>query len=102
MGYYWMINNLSNVFDYRLKMVEWAMLNGISSGSVKFETTRKTVRKWVGRFKQNGIEGLKEFSRAPKRIPHKMSDEKEAEIIAIRETHPAWGAYRPAALSRAT
>ena len=94
MGYYWMINNLSNVFDYRLKMVEWAIVNGNSSSSIKFETTRKTVRKWVGRYKQNGLEGLKELSRAPKNIPHKMSLEKEAEIVAIRESHPAWGSYR--------
>ena len=94
MGYYWMIQNLSNAFDYRLKVVEFAMREGISSAAREFETTRKTVRKWVGRFKQNGLDGLNELSRAPKHIPHKLSVEKEYEIRAIRESHPAWGSYR--------
>lgn len=94
MGYYWMINNLSNAFDYRLKMVEYALQAGITAAAREFETTRKTVRKWVGRFKQNGLGGLNELSRAPKHIPHKMSIEKEYEVRAIRESHKAWGAYR--------
>ena len=80
-----MIKNLSSAFDMRLKMVEWALRNTISSALIEFKTTRVTVRKWVGRYQQNGWEGLKEMSRAPKNIPHKMSEEKEAEIVAIRE-----------------
>lgn len=94
MGYYWFMRQMSNPFDYRLKMVEWAMQYTVSSASREFKTTRPTVRKWVGRFKQNGLDGLKELSRAPKNIPHKMSEEKQAEIRAIRESHPAWGSYR--------
>jgi len=94
MGYYWMMRRMSNAFDYRLKMVEWAMKYTVSSASREFRTTRMTVRKWVGRFKQNGLDGLKELSRAPKHIPHKMSRDEEAEIVALRESHPAWGAYR--------
>lgn len=34
-------------------------------------TTRKTLSKWVNRFKQQGIEGLKELSRSPKHIWNK-------------------------------
>lgn len=94
MGYYWFIKQMSNPFDYRLKMVEWAIKHTVSSASREFKTTRVTVRKWVGRFKQNGYAGLKEFSRAPKNIPHKMSRENEAQVVALREGHPAWGAYR--------
>jgi transposase len=94
MEYYWLIKQMSNPFDYRLKMVEWAIKYGLSSASREFKTTRVTVRKWVGRFKQNGYVGLKEFSRAPKHIPHKMNKENEAQIVALREGHPAWGAYR--------
>ena len=94
MEYYWMIKNLSNAFDYRLKMVEFAMQIGIAVAAREFVTTRKTVRKWVGRFNQNGLDGLNELSRTPKRIPHKMSVEKEYEIRSIRESHPAWGSYR--------
>ena len=48
MEYYWMIRNLSNVFDYRLKMAEYAQRYGKSSAAREFKTTRRTVRKWVG------------------------------------------------------
>ena len=94
MGYYWLMREMSNPFDYRLKMVEWALKYGISSATREVKTTRVTVRKWVNRVRQNGIEGLKEFSRRPKNIPHKMDRHKEAEIIALRESHPAWGSQR--------
>ena len=94
MEYYWMIKSLSNVFDFRLKMVEYAKKYGKSAAAREFKTTRKTVRKWVGRYEQNGLEGLKDLSRAPKEIPHKMKAEDEAKIVSIREEHPAWGAYR--------
>lgn len=33
-----------------------------------YDTTRKTLSKWVNRFKQKGAEGLKELSRKPKHI----------------------------------
>ena len=94
MEYYWMIRNLSNVFDYRLKMVEYAREHGKSAAAREFKTTRKTVRKWEHRYKQNGLEGLRDFSKAPKRIPHKMSNDREAEIVALREKHPGWGSIK--------
>ena len=91
MGYYWIMLRMSNKFDYRLKMVEWALKSGISSASREFETTRETVRKWVGRFKQNRLEGLQELSRAPKHIPHKMKEENECKLRDIRQRHSSWG-----------
>ena len=94
MGYYWFMKHLSNKFDYRLKMVQWAKAKDISSASREFKTTRKTVRKWLRRYEQNEFAGLKDLSRAPKNIPHKMSKESEAEIAVLKETHPGWGAIR--------
>jgi len=43
-------------------------LNSISAVALEFHTTRKTVRKWVNRFKGH-ISSLKNQSRAPQR-PH--------------------------------
>ena len=94
MEYYWLIRRMSNVYDYRFKMVQWAKGKSISSATREFKTTRKTVRKWVGRYDQNGLEGLKDISRAPKNIPHRMNEEDEAQVIKIREEHPGWGAIR--------
>jgi len=94
MGYYWIIQRMSNKFDYRLKMVEHAQMHDVSKAARAFDATRKTVRKWLGRYKQSGLDGLKDFSRAPKSIPHKMCNENEANVIDLRERHPGWGAIR--------
>jgi len=43
----------------------------ITDLSQKYGISRPTVYKWLERYKQLGIEGLKEQSRAPKRCPHR-------------------------------
>ena len=95
MGYYWIIRRMSNKFDYRLKMVQHAQMHDISKAAKAFDTTRKTVRKWLRRYEYAGLEGLRDFSRAPKSIPHKMSVEDESNVVSLREKHKnKWGAIR--------
>jgi putative transposase len=43
--------------------------------SHKYGISRPTIYKWLKRYKQAGIEGLKEQSRAPKSCPHRTSQE---------------------------
>jgi len=93
MVYYDMIKGTSK-FDIRLKMVEQATKVGISQTAREYKTTRLTVRKWVKRYREKGLRGLEEESRAPKHIPHKTSKEIETNIIELRRTHPAWGPER--------
>ena len=86
---------MSNKFDYRLKMVEYAKLYSISSAAKEFRTTRKTVRKWLYRYEELGLEGLKDKPRSPKHIPHKMPKEYEDKIEDLRKRHKnRWGAIR--------
>jgi transposase InsO family protein len=40
---------------------------------------------WVGRFREEGEQGLEDRSSAPRRIPHKTSSEREQAILALRE-----------------
>jgi len=95
MEYYWIIRRMSNKFDYRLKMVELAMKSGVSEAARVFGATRKTVRKWRDRYKAEGLRGLRDKSKAPHNIPHKMSVEEEAMIEDIRKRHKSkWGAIR--------
>ncbi len=75
MRYYLIIREMSNPFSYRLRMVEYALTHSISAASKEYKTTRKTVRKWAGRYKNDGLDGLKDKSKAPRRIPHKMQKE---------------------------
>ncbi len=75
MRYYLIIREMSNPFSYRLRMVEYALTHSISAASKEYKTTRKTVRKWAGRYRKYGLDGLKDKSKAPRRIPHKMQKE---------------------------
>ena len=94
MVYYQIIKDMSNTFNYRLRMVEHACQQGISSASREYRATRVTVRKWVRRYRQEGLEGLKDRKRAPKHIPHKLKPEEEGRIVELRQDHPSWGSRR--------
>jgi transposase InsO family protein len=57
----------------------------------RFNISPQTGYKWLRRFQENGQDGLKERSRRPLGSPHKASAELEAQIVALRQQHPAWG-----------
>ncbi|UCG82773.1 MAG: transposase [Dehalococcoidia bacterium] len=94
MEYYQIIKDMSNRFNYRLRMVEHACEHGISSAAQEYKTSRVTVRKWVRRYREEGLEGLKDRKRAPGHIPHKLKPEEEDRIVELRQNHPSWGSRR--------
>ena len=94
MTYYSIYEGMINFFDYRFKMVRYALEFGVSKASREFKTTRKTVYKYLKRYKEEGLEGLKNKPRIPKRIPHKIPKEDEDYILSLRDKHPSWGAKR--------
>jgi transposase len=83
-----------NFFDLRLKMVRFAQEYGISKAAKEFKTTRKTVYKYLKRYKKEGLEGLKNKPKIPKNIPHKIPESYEEYILSLRDKHPCWGAKR--------
>ena len=56
-----------------------------------FGVSRKTGYKWVGRYLEDGVEGLRDQSRAPQRCPHRTREEVAEAIVAVRRAHPRWG-----------
>ena len=66
-----------NQMDLKIQLInDWN--NGYSSItdlSQKYGVSRPTIYKWLKRYEQFGIEGLKEQSRAPKNCPHRTSEE---------------------------
>jgi transposase len=75
-------------------MVRLAQEQGISEAARVYATTRKTVRTWKYRYEQEGLSGLNDRSRAPKRIPHKIPEELENRIVELRRRLPRWGQDR--------
>jgi putative transposase len=56
-----------------------------------YGVSRKAGYKWVERFEAEGVEGLKDHSRAPHHHPNAVGETEEAAIVAVRAKHPSWG-----------
>lgn len=56
-----------------------------------FGISRECGYKWLRRFEQDGIDGLKDRSRAPKSCPHAVDDAVRELLLDARRKHPTWG-----------
>lgn len=65
-----------------LTMTEACVRNGIS---------RKTGYKWLARFEAEGLQGLRDRSRAPKRRPWALPSGLRKRLVALRKQRPKWG-----------
>ena len=92
MKYYNLMKDMAIKFNLRFEIVLCAREHGLSEAARRYQTTRKTVRKWLGRYNTQGLDGLKDQKRTPKRIPHKMDKNTEAKVIAIRKKLHTFGA----------
>lgn len=59
-----------------------------------FNISRPTAYKFITRFENDGIEGLKKQSTAPKKHPNSTKDEVIKNIIQLKEKHKLWGAKK--------
>ena len=57
----------------------------------RFNVSRKTGYKWLGRYEELGVEGLADLSRAPHEHPQAVSAEIAERCLAVRWAHPSWG-----------
>jgi putative transposase len=53
--------------------------------------SRPTGDKWLTRYAEIGVEGLRDRSRAPQHHPNGVSEETEAAIVALRQARMHWG-----------
>jgi transposase len=66
----------------RAQMVRCAVAHSISAAARRFGTTRKTVRKWLGR--QRGGEPLTDRSRRPHSSSSRIPPEFEDQLVELR------------------
>jgi transposase InsO family protein len=57
----------------------------------RFEISRKTGYKWVARYRAQGVAGLADHSRRPKKLRDVTSTRMTRQVLAVRDEHPAWG-----------
>lgn len=60
----------------------------------RFHISRKTGYKWLARYKEDGLEGLKEQNRTPHACPHRTAPAAEEALLEARRRHPTWGARK--------
>lgn len=82
-------------FDYRYKMVRFAIKHGNKPCRREYDVSVKTVRKWVKRYKEEGLKGLEDRSQKPKNSPNKCSESFEKKVIKLRkQTKNTFGAEK--------
>jgi transposase InsO family protein len=71
--------------DY--KSEEWS----VAELCRRFGISRKTGYKWLERYELEGVDGLRDQSRAPDTHPNQVAKGVEALIVEARSQHPTWG-----------
>src|SRR5260370_30042826 len=57
----------------------------------QFGVSRRVGYKWLARYREAGVEGLLDRSRAPLNHPHAIAEEVAERCLAARRVHPTWG-----------
>lgn len=57
----------------------------------RFGVSRKTGYEWLARYREAGVGGLFDRSRAPLHHPQAIADEIGERCVAVRRDHPTWG-----------
>ncbi|HEY1213746.1 MAG TPA: IS481 family transposase [Bryobacteraceae bacterium] len=86
----------SNVLEERFRFVE-AQRRGeqsIAELCREYGITRPTAYKWLARYGEEGIEGLRDRSRAPHHPAHGLEEAVKTWILAVKAKHPFWGARK--------
>jgi transposase InsO family protein len=60
----------------------------------RFGVSRQAVHRWIGWYREEGLDGLANRSSRPRTSPAQTPPEVEAAICELRRTRPRWGARR--------
>jgi putative transposase len=81
------------VMDQRIQLIgDWLKdEHTVSELGEHYQVSRKTVHKWISRYKNGGIEALQEASRAPHLHPNATAPEIVSQVIDTKLRHVYWG-----------
>ncbi len=72
----------------------------MSALCAEFGISRPTGYRWLSRYREDGLNGIAERSRRPLVSPERTPPELEAQVIALRQRSPDWGARKLQVLLR--
>ena len=89
-----------STMDRKREFVGLAGVDGEDFGELcrRFGISRTLGYRILARYREAGVRGLEDRSRRPLRSPRRTSAEIEAEVLAVRAAHPAWGGRKIAAV----
>lgn len=93
MGFSMGLRDLS-VMDQREELVRLALQPGSNKSELarRYGLTRSNLSKWVKRWREAGVEGLRDRSRRPHASPSRTAAAIETEVLRVRtESNGAWG-----------
>jgi transposase InsO family protein len=56
-----------------------------------YGVSRQTGYEWLRRYREGGVEALRDLRRAPQRHPNQTGEEIEAAVLQLRQAHMCWG-----------
>lgn len=85
----WKVTNKMN--EKTQFAIEAQTSDNFTSLCKKYGISRKTGYKWKERFLRDGINGLSEQSRRPKKHKNQLTEETVCKLIRIKNAHTHWG-----------
>ena len=84
------------VMEQKVEFIKLAKSGSLSHHELcrRFNISRPTGYKWLSRYDDQGISGLRELSRRPQRSPFQTNSAIEEKILGIRDENPEWGAKK--------
>jgi transposase InsO family protein len=82
-----------SAMEQREELVRLALMPGSNKSELfqRFGVSSSNGHKWLRRYLLEGPSGLAERSRRPHSSPNRTSPEMEAQVLSLRDRHPAWG-----------
>jgi transposase InsO family protein len=56
-----------------------------------YEISRETGYYWLRRYREGGVQALRDLGRAPQRHPNQTPERMEAAVLELRRAHMSWG-----------
>lgn len=78
----------------RYEMVRYAKEEGVKPAVRAFNTTPKTVRKWLRRWQPGSLRGLEDQSKAPQNKESRIDPNQREKAIQLKTKLKSWGALR--------
>src|SRR3954468_363386 len=85
-------NEVSTV-SLRLEFVTLAAADGANIRELcrRYGVSPQAAYKWIARFRAGGVDALADRPRRPASPPGRIPEPVEAEVLRLRDAHPAWG-----------